>query len=225
MEGLKRFLTVSDGSGDGSGSGSGDGYGSGSGDGYGYGDGSGYGSGSGDGSGSGYGDGDGYGDGYGYGYGYGLKEFNGNKVYYIDGIPTIIQSVKGFIARGFIVNKDLTTIDTYIARVGNFFAHGATVDEAVKDAEIKHRNNSPVEERISLFLSEFRGNDKISAKELFDWHQTLTGSCELGRNLFCSESGISVEKDSFTMKEFIELTINHYGGDVIKKLRDSVEVL
>lgn len=49
----------------------------------------GYGDGSGDGSGSGYGD----------GYGDGVKSINGNSIYVVDNIPTIITNVKGNIAK------------------------------------------------------------------------------------------------------------------------------
>lgn len=136
---VKAFLSVSDGSGDGSGNGSGYGYGSGYGDGYGYdsgnGDGDGDGYGSGYGSGSGYGDGSGYGSGNGSGYGdgygngdgsgngsgYGIKSFNGEKVYRIDGVNTIIHSVRGNTAHGEIVNDDLTLTQCYIVKQDGFF--------------------------------------------------------------------------------------------------------
>ena len=117
---IEEFLKIEIGSGSGYGDGSGDGYGSGYGDGYG--DGSGYGSG----SGSGYGDGSGYGSGYGdgsgsgygdgYGDGSGLKAINNHRVYKIDDIPTIILSIHKNIARGKIVNRDLTFANCYIAK-------------------------------------------------------------------------------------------------------------
>ena len=66
----------------------------------------------------------GYGSGsdYGYGYGFGdIKALNGNIVDYIDSVPTIITQVRGNIACGHIVKKDLTLEPCYIAKVGNFF--------------------------------------------------------------------------------------------------------
>jgi len=165
MEGVKQFLQVM--------AGSGDGYG------YGSGSGSGYGSGSGD--------------------GYGLKSFNGDDVHYIDGVPTVIKSVKGFVARGLIINHDLTTTPTYVVRVGNSFAHGETIKEAQSDAEAKHLQDSPVEDRVSAFLDAFDGVETIPASELFDWHFKLTGSCKQGRNAFVKDNGIDLEKDSFTI--------------------------
>lgn len=73
---------------------------------------SGSGSGSGDGSGYGYG----YGDGSGYGYGDGIKTFNGDKVYIIDDIPTIIKHVHDNVAKGYILNDDFTLTETFVAK-------------------------------------------------------------------------------------------------------------
>ena len=61
------------------------------------------GSGSGDGSGSGSGSGSG--DGYGDGYGDGIKEINGQRVYMIDGVPTLIDRVRGDYAKGSILSR------------------------------------------------------------------------------------------------------------------------
>ena len=139
MEGIKKFIEIQNchghGCGSGSGYGSGDssgdsyggdgygsGYGSGDGDGYGSGDGSGYGSGYGYGSGDGSGYGSGSGDGYSYGSGDGddIKFFKNDPVYYIDCVPTIIKKVRGNVAKGHIVNKDLTTEPCYIAKENGF---------------------------------------------------------------------------------------------------------
>jgi len=201
MEKIDRFLAISDGSGDGSGSGYGDGSG------YGYGSGDGYG----DGSGSGYGDGS--------GSGYGLLTYNCQKVYKIDGIETIVTFIKGNVAKGFIVNGDLTLTDTYIVKIGNYFAHGKTIREAQRDAENKHFDNIDVDEKIKLFKEVYPDNNaKIKAIELFNWHAKLTGSCEQGRLSFCKDRAIDINTDSFTIEEFKTLVNGQYGSDIINKL-------
>ncbi len=236
---IKQFLNIGygsgygygdgSGSGDGSGYGSGygDGYGSGSGDGsgYGYGDGDGYGygdgsgSGYGDGDGSGYGDGDGYGYGYGDGYGDGVKSINGNSIYVLDNIPTIITNVKSNIAKGFILHSDLSLIPCFIVKENNQFSHGNTLHEAFESLQEKLYDDSTEEERIDKFKEHFSDfSKKYSAKDLFIWHHVLTGSCKVGREAFCKDKGIDVDNDRFTVYEFIELTKNSYGGDIIKKL-------
>ena len=199
------------GDGDGSGSGSGYGYGSGSGSGYGYG--YGYGSGSGDGSGSGYG--------YGYGYGSKIKSIDDQKVFDIDGVPTIVSQVAGQYAKGFILNGDLTRTPCYIAKCGNFFAHGETLKDAFRDAREKYEENAPLEERIARFNALFPDNDKpVSGRELFSWHHILTGSCLMGREQFCRERGLDIDAE-YTVAEFIRLTEHAYGSDAIKKLKES----
>ena len=210
-EKIKNFLSLSHGSGSGDGYGDGSGYGSGYGDGYGDGDGSGYG--------SGYGDG--YGDGDGSGYGDGIEAINGKKVYMVDGIQTVITNVHVNLARGFILNNDLTLTPTYIARCGDFFAHGETAVDAMRDARMKYEDNLPVDERLRLFRETFHDWDKkIPAKELFDWHHRLTGSCEQGRIAFCKEHGLDWMNGEYSVNEFIELTKAAYGGEIIRRLAE-----
>lgn len=214
-----------------SGYGDGDGYGSGNGHGDGYGGGGGDGGGSGNGSGdgggyaygSGSGDGNGYGGGNSSGYGIGckggLKTYQGDKIYQIDNIPTIIKSVKHNIAKGFILNSDLTLTQCFIVKENNVFSHGKSLHEAFTSLQEKLYNNSTEEERIGKFKKKFRDfNKKYSAKELFVWHHILTGSCKVGRESFCRNKGIDIENDKLTIYEFISLTKNSYNGEIIKKL-------
>ena len=222
---IKQFLNTGYGSGDGSGYGDGYGDGSGDGSGYGYGDGdgsgdgSGYGYGDGDGYGDGYGDGSGDGSGYGSGDGSGVKSVNGNTIYIVDNIPTIITNVKGNIAKGFIFQSDLSLTPCFIVKGNNQFSHGSTLHEAFESLQEKLYDDSTEEERIDKFKENFSDfSKKYSAKELFVWHHILTGSCKAGRESFCRDKGIDVDNDKFTVYEFIELTRNSYGGEVIRKL-------
>ena len=230
MEKIKEFLTVE--TGDGSGDGYGYGYGYGSGDGYGYGYGYGYGDGYGDGYGYGYGDGSGYGsgDGYGYGYGYGygdgsgISMFNGQAVHQIDGVATIIKQVRGNVAKGFILNSDLTLTPCYIVKGHNKFAHGETLKKAVEDLQNKIFEDMDTETAIEMFLKEFPDpSKKYPAKAFFVWHNRLTGSCEMGRNSFVRNGGYDLENDTFTVQEFIDITKNAFGGDIIRQLESEVK--
>ena len=201
---VKRFLAVN--------TGSGYGYGSGSGSGYGSGDGSG--------SGDGYGSGSGDGDGDGSGYGYGLQALDGQHVHLIDGVQTVIASVTGNYARGFLVQKDLTLKPCYIARHGNFFAHGETLKEAVRDAVAKWTKNRPLEERLADFCKQFPTSETTAKCSVFyDWHSILTGSCRMGRDQFVKEHGLDMEQE-YTVEYFLKITRNAYGGDVIRQLEE-----
>ena len=208
--------------GNGSGDGSGDdsGYGSGYGSGNGYGDD--YGSGDGSGYGSGYGTGDGYGSGSGYGTKF-LLELNGAKVYNIDDTPTIISSLKGNLASGYILKDDFTTTPCYIARVGNSFAHGASVKKAFKDAQNKHLALLSDDDKIKMFMVKFPNlNIRYEASVFYEWHNILTGSCELGRKNFMSNKGIKMT-DLFTPLEFLELTKNEYNNPIINLILTSIK--
>ena len=192
---------------------------SGDGDGSGYGYGSGSGSGYGDGSGEGYSDGSGYGSGSSSGSG--VKSINGKPVYIIDDTLTIIESIKANYAKGFTLKSDLTLKPCFIAKVGYCFAHGETLNEALNDATSKYFQSMPIDERINLFKETFDYSKVYPAKDFFKWHNTLTGSCVYGRKSFCQERGIDIEKDILSVPEFIKLTINSYGSDIIKQLKNS----
>lgn len=170
-------------------------------------------------NGSGDGSGDGYGDGYGYGYGDDIASYNGDRVYYIDSIPTIIKYVKGNVARGFILQSDLTTTPCYVVKERGYFAHGNTLREAYLALQEKLYDNSTEEERLKKFKDKFPDfSKKYPAYDLFSWHHVLTGSCKAGREAFCRDNDIDINKDSFTIYEFVELTQNSYGGKTILKL-------
>ena len=207
------------GSGYGSDSGSGSGRGVGYGAGYSAGYGSGYGDGYGAGYSAGYGSGDGSGDGYGYGYGDGISCFCGSHVYKIDKVETIITGVHGALAKGYILRKDLSLEPCYVVRGEGFFAHGETAEKANEALRKKIFGNMDEDEAIQKFCETFEPERKYPCLDFYEWHHYLTGSCEMGRKSFMKNHGIT-EHDTFTVREFIELTEDNYGGDVIKKLKE-----
>lgn len=165
--------------------------------------------GSGDGSGSGYGSGD------------GIKSIGGETVYMVDGVYTVIRQVSHGFARGAILNSDLTLTPCFIAKGGNKFAHGETLKKAVAALQEKLFEDMPEDERIAAFINEYRDkNAKVPARELWVWHNRLTGSCEMGRNQFAADRGINIDNAAFTPLEFCEMCRNSYGGTTIKKLEN-----
>ena len=222
---IKAFVSLSSGSGDGYGYGSGFCLGNGRGSEYGYGYGNGNGSGSeygcGFGCGLGCGGDSGYGDGYGDGCVDGVKEINGDHVYIVDGIQTIIKSVRDNIAQGFILQNDLTLKPCYIVKEQNKFAHGDTLHDAFVALQEKLYDDSTEEERIEAFRKKFPEYDTpYPNRDLFAYHHVLTGSCRMGRESFCENRGIELDGTT-TVREFIELTKGSYGGNVICKLPES----
>ena len=174
---------------------------------------------SGYGSGSGYGDGSGSGYGDGAGDGSGVKSVNGETIYLVDGVPTVIRQASHGFAHGAILNSDLTLTPCFIAKGGNKFAHGGTLKEAVAALQDKLFEDMPEEERIAAFIADHPDkNAKVSARELWIWHNRLTGSCEMGRNQFAADRGIDIDNDTFTPLEFCAMCRNSYGGETIRRL-------
>lgn len=212
----------------------GDGLGSGTGDSSGYSDGAGYGGGYGSGYGSDmcYGNGRGYGCGVSYhhnsdsdsgaGYGGGLNIINGKKVYMVDGILTTISHIHGNIAKGTIVNKDLTETLCYIVKEGENFAHGKTLAEANAALQNKLFNDMPIEERLAAFWKCHKKGIKYPTKDFFEWHHKLTGSCLMGRQQFAKDHDVDLEGE-MTVAEFIALTEDSFGGDIIRKLEEGAQ--
>lgn len=241
-EKIKKFLAVDVGYGSGDGYGSCDFYGKGSGggcsgngdgDGDGSGDGMGYGSDSGLGHGSNYstygtyddgndcGSGSLYCTGSGKGYGDGIKEINGKEIYMVDDIPTIFKSIRNNIAKGFIVKSDLQFEPCYIVKENNQFAHGFTLKDAFMSLQEKLYDDSTEEERIEAFKKQFPEYDvKYDNMDLFVYHHVLTGSCRMGREAFMSNKGLSLDGKT-SVREFVKLTQDAYGGDIIKKLPEA----
>ena len=195
----------------------GDGLGDGLGDGWGAGLGAGLGDGWGDGLGDGWGDG--LGDGWGSGLGASIKTFAGKPVNMIDNVPTVIDSIRGNVAKGAILNGDLTVSHCFVVKQNDMCAHGEDLHSAMEALRRKLFARLSVEERIEEFYKTFAWGVKYPNEEFFIWHNRLTGSCEMGRKAFAAEQGIDMSATS-TVEEFIELTRNAYGGSVIKQLAE-----
>ena len=180
------------------------GYGSGY---YGYGSGSGY-SGSGSGSVPGY---------YGDGSGSGIKSACGMAVHMIDGVPTIITQLRGSVAKGFVLRGDMGLEPCYVVKGTGCFAHGRTLHEAREALLAKMFEDMPEEDRLDAFCAEFKPGEARTVAEFYDWHHRLTGSCTQGRDAFARDHGLSMT-GAMTPEEFIRLTCDAYGGEIIRKL-------
>ena len=241
MENIKKWLADNDyyhyygfAQGDGYGSNTGSGYGFGTGNGFNYNSGRGYGSGhchgsglphgSGYGTGNDSGSGDCHGSGYGYNYCYdegfyGIGSYNGQKAYIIDGVPTLITNIHKAIAKGYILESDLSLTPCYIVKGNGYFAHGKTVKEAVKALQAKIFENMNPEEVIASFIDKFEKGKKYPGTEFFEWHHYLTGSCLMGRESFVKRHELNLE-DEITVDEFIALCENDYGSEIIRQLKE-----
>ena len=81
----------------------------------------------------------------------------------------------------------------------------------------------PIEKRIEKFIKVFGSlYSEHTGKEFYDWHHILTGSCKMGRDGFCKDHDIDLEK-KYTVKYFLDITEKSYRGDVIKRVRETYE--
>ena len=149
-----------------------------------------------------------------------IKSYVRNPVHCIDGMPTIIQSIRGNIAKCLILKPDLTTTPCFVVKVGNSFAHGKTIKEAFLDAQAKHFNELPDDERLQAFVDAHEWGLEYPEKDFYDWHNKLTGSCKMGRDMFAKEHGLEKLDGKHTVEWFIELTKDAYGGEIIRRIPD-----
>ena len=157
-----------------------------------------------------------YGYCYGYGSGYGIKSLNGERVYMIDGVPTIIKGIKGNLSWGYILRDDLSLADTFVAKVDGHFAHGASIKAARQAALDKAFDDMPEDESIDAFVESHPSLD-TPYSDLFKWHHILTGSCEQGRLEWCRSHGY-IPDDSITVRTFLTQTWNNYGNEIIRRV-------
>ena len=145
-------------------------------------------------------------------------EFDGWKGYKIDGVVTFIQAVCGDYAMGFTIRDNSIKVPCYVARVGNSYAHGATLAEARREAEEKDLEDRPLEARIAMVKEKYPTADSVAKNsELFRLHHVLTGSCTFGRLQFCERHAIGMDGE-MTMRHFCEITKDEYGGQAVRAL-------
>ena len=148
-----------------------------------------------------------------------VKSIFGHNIYKIDGVQTVIYSVHRNMARGAILQSDLTLTPCYIAKDGGKFAHGETARDAFNALQEKLYDDRTEQERLAAFREHFPDADRrYPASELFIWHHVLTGSCRAGREAFFRDHGIDISRDAFTIREFVDMTAGSYGGDTVRKL-------
>lgn len=161
-------------------------------------------------------------NGYGSGNGYGIKNINGHDVFIIDDVNTVLTVIRGNVAKGFVLERNVVLKPCYVVKGNGFFAHGETLSEARKALEDKIIADMDVEEKIQRFKEQFpKLDEKHPAKEFYNWHHRLTGSCEMGRKNFAANHGIDIDNDTMTVREFIKLTKSSFCGEIIKQLEES----
>lgn len=76
---------------------------------------------------------------------------------------------------------------------------------------------------INTFISKFNLDKKYPGTDFFEWHHYLTGSCLMGREAFVKNHGLDLQA-KYTVKEFIDICENDYGGEIIKQLKEKLNI-
>ena len=129
-----------------------------------------------------------------------------------------MSSIKGSVAKGHILNSDFTLSKCYVVKGGGHFAHGETLGAARDALEQKLFDDMDVEDKTKIFMEKFELETEYSNKDFFEWHNKLTGSCEMGRLSFAKDHNIDIENGTMTVQEFINLTKDSFGRDAIRTL-------
>ena len=150
--------------------------------------------------------------------GCGVSSLNGEQIFYIDSVPTIIKRIVGNLAKGFVVSlNDFTKSVCYVIKGNGYFAHGVTAKEAQDALLEKILEDKSEEERIEEFINHFPKGKKASGTEYYEWHHILTGSCKFGRDEFVKQNNIDLSAE-YTPEEFIKIVKNAYGSEIIASL-------
>ena len=121
-----------------------------------------------------------------------------------------------------VLQRDFSLTPCYVVKGHGYFAHGETLKTAQHALEEKIFDDMDTDEKINIFIQQFQMGKEYPAKDFYDWHNKLTGSCEMGRKAFAKDHGIDIENDTMTVEGFIDLTKDSFGGSVIKQLEEAL---
>ncbi len=97
----------------------------------------------------------------------------------------------------------------YIAQKGEYFAHGKTIQQAIKDVTFKY-----LQENIDVteLVNSIKESQVVTSQD----YRLLTGACEAGVKKFKKENGIT--SDSISLQDMLHLTKDSYGGEKVQQL-------
>ena len=131
-----------------------------------------------------------------------------NQYIYADNILTFVESkkeIKGYTYyKGKIAGRNVISDGTH-------FAHCTSFKEGVKELDFKKAKDRGAEQYSNLTL-----DTVVSTKELITMYRVITGACQQGTKHFVDSLGEKL-KDSYTIREAIDLTNGQYGARVFEE--------
>ena len=104
--------------------------------------------------------------------------------------------------------KDFSNKISYVARSGDKFSHGETIEKSISDLRYK------ISSRDTSRFSSWEIDDIKPIEELIEAYRVVTGACEAGVKMFLENKNLS--SDKMSVQEAIALTENQYGHECFK---------
>jgi len=104
--------------------------------------------------------------------------------------------------------KDFSNKISYVARSGDKFSHGETIEKSISDLRYK------ISSRDTSRFSSWEIDDIKPIEELIEAYRVVTGACEAGVKMFLENKKLS--SDKMSVQEAIALTENQHGHESFK---------
>ena len=104
--------------------------------------------------------------------------------------------------------EDFSNKISYVARSGDKFSHGETIEKSISDLRYK------ISSRDAGRFSSWKIDDIKPIEELIEAYRVITGACEAGVKMFLESKNLS--DDKMSVQEAITLTENQHGHESFK---------
>ena len=99
----------------------------------------------------------------------------------------------------------------HLANVDEHWAHGDTLEQAMRDVRFKHMQSDFDAEDL---VEEIRASGKIT----FNQYRLLTGACESGLRHGLEDMGLSGDLDEMPIEEALSRSSGKFGGEVLARM-------
>ena len=138
-----------------------------------------------------------------------LKHSSGKEFLHVDDILSEVIEKKGDVYR---VRNGVNEPITYVVTDGNnHWAHGGTLEKAKQDLRYKMSIRDKSEYKDLTLESELTFDEAVAC------YRVITGACRAGTQDYLEHRLPYPRKDTYTIREIIELTKNEYGSDTFRE--------
>lgn len=138
--------------------------------------------------------------------GIGFCRYEDGRYLFADGILTHIKRKKRIGKYDYYIGK---IPGVNVVSDGTYYAHCENIREGIRDLEFKHAKDRDAEQYHGI------DTDKaIPTAKMIEMYRVITGACWQGTDAFLRSLGKL--KDSYTVREAIELTDGQYGAATFK---------